>query len=119
MTGGVVLVLGRAGRNFGAGMSGGVAFVLDDDGGFAGRCNMGMIAVEPLVDKGDLALVAGLLEEHVERTSSVRASDLLAAWPRSAPRFRKVIPTEYRRILDAAKAAAETQEAPVRRQAVT
>jgi glutamate synthase domain-containing protein 3 len=79
---------------------------------------MGMIALEPLGDADDLPLVFDLLEEHVARTSSVRAGELLAAWPRSARRFRKVIPTEYRRILEESKAA-KAEDAPVLRTAVT
>jgi glutamate synthase domain-containing protein 3 len=106
MTGGTVVVIGSAGRNFGAGMSGGVAFVLDEDGGFASRCNMGMIEIEELSDPEDQALVHALLSEHVERTESVRGAELLRAWPMSARRFRKVIPTDYRRILAEKRLAA-------------
>jgi glutamate synthase (NADPH/NADH) large chain len=99
MTGGTIVVIGRAGRNFGAGMSGGIAFVLDDDTTFASRCNKGMVEIEDLADAEDQALVRTLLEEHVTRTSSVRAQDLLKSWPLAVRRFRKVIPTEYRRVL--------------------
>ncbi|MCW5833750.1 MAG: glutamate synthase large subunit [Labilithrix sp.] len=106
MTGGAVVVIGPAGRNFGAGMSGGVAFVLDDDGVFESRCNMGMIEIEALADPDDQALVRALLEEHVERTASVRGGELLRSWPMAARRFRKVIPTEYRRVLAETRVAA-------------
>ncbi|MBX3225814.1 MAG: glutamate synthase large subunit [Labilithrix sp.] len=103
MTGGVVVVLGPSGRNFGAGMSGGVAFVSDEDGSFAARCNKGMVEIEDLKDADDLELVKKLLEEHVHRTSSVRALAVLASWPMSARRMRKVIPIEYKKVLEAQK----------------
>jgi glutamate synthase (NADPH/NADH) large chain len=106
MTGGVVLVIGTAGRNFGAGMSGGIAFVLDDDATFETRCNRAMVEIEELADPEDQALVRELLVEHVERTESVRAAELLKAWPMSIRRFRKVIPTEYRRVLAEKRLAA-------------
>jgi glutamate synthase (NADPH/NADH) large chain len=98
MTGGVVLVLGPTGRNFGAGMSGGLAFVLDEDGAFASRCNLGMIGVEAL-DADDETRVRALVEEHVARTGSARGAALLAAWADARARFKKVIPTEYKRVL--------------------
>jgi len=106
MTGGTIIVIGQAGRNFGAGMSGGIAYVLDDDDGFRARCNPGMVEVEDLTEPDDQAVVKGLLEEHVVRTGSLRAKELLRAWPMAARRFRKVIPTEYRRVLAETRLAA-------------
>jgi glutamate synthase (NADPH/NADH) large chain len=106
MTGGVVVVLGPTGRNFGAGMSGGLAFVYDEDGAFASRCNMGMIGVEPVHDLDDEARVRALVEEHVARTGSVRGNDLLARWSEVRGRFKKVIPTEYKRVLEAQRQTA-------------
>ena len=79
MTGGHVVVLGRTGRNFAAGMSGGIAYVLDEDGGFSGRCNHELVDLEEL-DAADDALVRSLVEEHLERTGSVVAERVLAAW---------------------------------------
>jgi glutamate synthase (NADPH/NADH) large chain len=111
MTGGKVVIIGLAGRNFGAGMSGGTAFVLDDAGTFPSRCNMGMVEIEELADPEDEALVRGLLEEHVLRTASVRAEQLLSSWQLSVRRFRKVIPVEYRRALAASRTAARTAPA--------
>ncbi len=105
MTGGVVLVLGPTGRNFGAGMSGGLAYVLDEDGAFASRCNMGMIGVEGL-EPDDEGRVFALIEEHVARTKSVRGADLLARWASVRTRFKKVIPTEYKRVLEQQRLAA-------------
>jgi glutamate synthase (NADPH) large chain len=98
MTGGTVVVLGSVGRNFGAGMSGGVAYMVDDDAALPTRCNLGMIEIEAL-DADDEAVLHGLLVEHVALTESVRGAEILAAWPASAARFKKVIPTEYRKVL--------------------
>jgi len=114
MTGGTVVVLGPTGRNFGAGMSGGLAFVLDESGTFASRCNMGMIAVEPLEDDEDEMRIRSLVEEHLARTGSPRARDLLAAWPKMRALFKKVIPSEYRKVLerDRARHAANGAPAP-------
>src|SRR5581483_12437355 len=98
MTGGVAVVLGPTGRNFAAGMSGGIAYVLDLDGGFAGRCNRELVALEPLEDE-DAELVRGLAEEHLERTGSAVAARVLADWEAARERFVKVIPHDYRRAL--------------------
>jgi glutamate synthase (NADPH/NADH) large chain len=106
MTGGRVVVIGGTGRNFGAGMSGGVAYVLDVDGQFASRCNMEMIGLEALDEPEDLDLVRGLLERHVEYTGSTVAAGLLSDWATSATRFVKVMPKEYRRVLDERRQAA-------------
>jgi glutamate synthase (ferredoxin) len=100
MTGGRVLVLGRSGRNFAAGMSGGIAYVYDVDGDFASRCNMGMVALEPLDDSEDLDLVHGLMERHREYTGSTVAAELLGQWPAIAQKFVKVMPLDYRRVLE-------------------
>jgi glutamate synthase (NADPH) large chain len=105
MTGGVVVVLGITGRNFGAGMSGGLAFVLDEDGAFRSRCNKGMIEIEELAEADD-ALLRELVTEHAERTGSARAHELLADWPLRSRRFRKVVPTEYKRVLEEQKRVA-------------
>jgi glutamate synthase (ferredoxin) len=107
MTGGRVLVLGRTGRNFAAGMSGGVAYAFDVDGLFERRCNREMVDVDPL-DETDAAFVQALLERHVEFTSSALAARLLGEWRSVAGRFLKVMPRDYKRVLAAeAKAAAE------------
>ncbi len=111
MTGGTVVILGRTGRNFGAGMSGGLAYVLDVDKRFAARCNLETIELVPLTDKDGL-VVRELLREHVERTGSPQAKVILADWPEHAPRFVKVFPSEYRRILSDA-AAPETAGIPI------
>jgi glutamate synthase (NADPH/NADH) large chain len=100
MTGGRVVVLGRTGRNFAAGMSGGIAYVLDQDGRFRSRCNLGLVELEALSGE-DSALVAGLLEEHAQLTGSQRARELLGAWEQTLSQFVKVVPVEYRRVLEA------------------
>ena len=89
MTGGTVVVLGPAGRNFGAGMSSGVAYVLDEDGLFATRCNGEMVAVTDL-DAADEAQLHALIHEHAARTASERALTLLEDWATNRRRFRKV-----------------------------
>jgi len=96
MTGGQVVVLGPTGRNFAAGMSGGIAYVLDEDGTFAGRCNPQLVGLEAL-DEDDETIVVGLVEEHAERTGSPVAARLLADW--NPTRFVKVIPHDYKRAL--------------------
>jgi glutamate synthase (ferredoxin) len=110
MTGGRVVVLGRTGRNFAAGMSGGIAYVLDTDGDFRSRCNLGMVDLEPLLPK-DTALVKSLVERHVEHTRSEYAQDLLDRWAVVLPTFVKVMPRDYRRVLAATShALAEGRE---------
>ena len=100
MTGGRVLVLGQTGRNFGAGMSGGIAYAYDEAGDFATHCNMGMVYLEPLDDLEELDLVRGLMERHLEYTGSTVAANLLSQWPKIAERFVKVMPRDYRRVLE-------------------
>jgi glutamate synthase (ferredoxin) len=115
MTGGRVVVLGHAGRNFGAGMSGGVAYVLDADGSFARRCNKAMVDLERLDDPDnaeEAALVMALVGRHVELTGSSLGARILGDWDRQAPRFVKVMPRDYKRVLKAqARAAAVGRDA--------
>ncbi|MEP6870468.1 MAG: glutamate synthase large subunit [Anaerolineaceae bacterium] len=113
MTGGRVVVIGRTGRNFGAGMSGGVAFVYDEDGDFDSRCNQQMVGLEPLEEAEDLELVRGLLERHLEYTESSVAARILNGWPKAAAKFVKVMPTEYRRVLAEQRWAAAEPSAAV------
>jgi glutamate synthase domain-containing protein 3 len=98
MTGGRVICIGLTGRNFGAGMSGGYAFVLDEDGKFTTRCNMGMVELEELSTE-DAVYVAEMLEEHIRLTGSKKASRLLNDWENTLRAFVKVVPTEYRRVM--------------------
>jgi glutamate synthase domain-containing protein 3 len=107
MTGGRVVVLGRTGRNFAAGMSGGVAYVYDVDRQFDSRCNSELVDLEELTDE-DAIEVKGLIAEHTARTGSLVGRNALASWDRAArERFIKVMPRDYRRALqERAQAAA-------------
>jgi glutamate synthase domain-containing protein 2/glutamate synthase domain-containing protein 1/glutamate synthase domain-containing protein 3 len=99
MTGGAVVVLGRTGRNFGAGMSGGIAYVLDEDGTFAERCNRELVGLEPLaVD--DASIVRELVHEHARRTGSALAGRILDDWQRAQLQFVKVMPHDYRAAIE-------------------
>ena len=109
MTGGTVVVLGRTGRNFGAGMSGGVAYVLDVDGHFARRCNREMVELSEVRAGEDVDALRTLIAEHASLTGSAQAARLLADWPAAAARFVMVMPVEYRRAL-AARATPPAQE---------
>ncbi len=104
MTGGRVVVLGPTGRNFAAGMSGGIAYVLDEEDRFAGRCNMGMVDFEE-ISEADAAELRALIAEHEQRTDSPVARRVLERFEELLPRFVKVMPTDYRRVLDAQAAA--------------
>jgi glutamate synthase (NADPH/NADH) large chain len=138
MTGGVVVVLGKTGRNFAAGMSGGVAYVLDEAGDFEKLCNLAMVELEPvLTDEAANALYFGhagdlethgrvdvmsdmtrfdaerlryLIGNHARYTGSRRAADILASWSDYVPKFRKVMPVEYRRALAELKAQEEAEK---------
>jgi glutamate synthase domain-containing protein 2/glutamate synthase domain-containing protein 1/glutamate synthase domain-containing protein 3 len=100
MTGGVVAVLGRTGRNFAAGMSGGIAYVLDEDGSFETRCNPQLVSLETLEDD-DAATLRALIAEHELRTGSPVAARLLVDWETTRAAFVKVMPNDYRRALEA------------------
>jgi glutamate synthase (NADPH/NADH) large chain len=139
MTGGVVVVLGPTGRNFAAGMSGGIAYVLDEDGTFEQRCNLAMVELEPVIEEEEIsARVYGhandleahgrvdvsddmtrydaerlriLITRHARFTGSKRAAEILANWNTWCPKFRKVMPVEYRRALaEMAKASLQAAE---------
>ncbi|KAK7580461.1 hypothetical protein V9T40_001090 [Parthenolecanium corni] len=99
MTGGCTVILGLTGRNFAAGMSGGIAYVLDIDGSFNKKCNKEMVELLPLKDESDLKYVRELLIEFKEKTGSIIAAELLNDWPASTSKFVKVFPYEYQRAL--------------------
>jgi len=139
MTGGVVVVLGPTGRNFAAGMSGGIAYVLDDDGTFASRCNLAMVELEPMPEEEELnariyhhardleahglvgvmsdlsqfdaARLYLLISRHAHFTGSTVAAKILGDWRAWYPKFRKVMPVEYRRALNELKAEAQAMQA--------
>jgi glutamate synthase (ferredoxin) len=100
MTGGRVVVLGATGRNFGAGMSGGIAYVLDEAGDFATRCNREMVELERM-DPGEAEDVKAMIQRHADATGSSRAHAVLAHWDETAPQFVKVMPRDYKRMLRA------------------
>jgi glutamate synthase domain-containing protein 3 len=106
MTGGSVLVIGRTGRNFAAGMSGGLAYVLNEDGAFESRCNLSMVELEKLESAEDVRRVKDLLEAHVRHTDSVKARAILSNWEKERVRFVKVIPTDYKRVIAERRARA-------------
>ena len=139
MTGGVVVVLGPTGRNFAAGMSGGIAYVLDGDGTFASRCNLAMVELEPMpeeeevsarryhhardleahglvevmadMSRFDAARLYLLIARHAHFTHSTVAANILSEWSTWYPKFRKVMPTEYRRALNELKAQTAAMQA--------
>jgi len=99
MTGGRVVVLGPTGRNFAAGMSGGVAYVLDEQGRFARDVNLQMVGIGKLEQPAEIAEVRAMIERHLAWTQSARARQILAAWDQMVPRFVKVLPKDYQRML--------------------
>ncbi|MBI2171089.1 MAG: glutamate synthase large subunit [Chloroflexi bacterium] len=99
MTGGMVVVLGGTGRNFAAGMSGGVAYVLDEDGHFVDRCNTGMVDLEAVEEPEDQLALRQMIEWHVRYTRSDRGQKILDQWRALLPKFVKVMPRDYRRVL--------------------
>ncbi len=106
MTGGRVVVLGKTGRNFAAGMSGGVAYVLNEQGNFDYYCNMGMVELSLVDNSDDSKELKSLIEKHFANTGSDMAKKILNAWSEFLPKFIKVIPYEYKKVLEEQKLAA-------------
>ena len=115
MTGGRVVILGRTGRNFAAGMSGGVAYVhAPDRDAFRINCNLGLVALEDVIDEEDIAELRGLIERHHNETESPVAADLLDRWDECLAEFVKVMPTDYKRVIqERQRAERELPEAVV------
>ena len=107
MTGGRAVVLGPTGRNFGAGMSGGIAFVYDPDDTFFRRLNAEMVDLEAL-DTDDADWLRATLRSHAQATGSTVAATLLDRWHSEVRRFKKVMPRDYKRVLEAARIAEES-----------
>ncbi|PIQ96052.1 MAG: glutamate synthase large subunit [Nitrospinae bacterium CG11_big_fil_rev_8_21_14_0_20_56_8] len=107
MTGGVAVILGPTGRNFAAGMSGGIAYVLDRDGQFDIHCNKGMVDLIPVEEDDDITTLKSLVEEHFQLTQSSVARKVLEEWDAMLPRFVKVYPRDYRRVIEERKRALE------------
>ncbi|MDP4184769.1 MAG: glutamate synthase large subunit [Bacteroidota bacterium] len=100
MTGGRVAVLGKTGRNFAAGMSGGIAYVLDVDGNFDYFCNKGLVELSSVEDKSDIHELQNMINQHMLHTHSTLASKILTNWDEYLPRFVKIIPFEYKKVLE-------------------
>jgi glutamate synthase (ferredoxin) len=100
MTGGRVVVIGPTGRNFAAGMSGGIAYVLDEAQDFPRRCNQQMVALERLQDPREIQQIRQMIQRHAQYTRSQRAFQILALWEEMAPKFVKVMPKDYKRMLE-------------------
>jgi len=109
MTGGRVVVLGPTGRNFAAGMSGGEAYVLDEAGNFPSLCNQEMVDLEKVETEADQVILRLLLEEHRQRTGSTNAARVLDNWDAMLPKFVKVMPRDYKRVLAERRARAERE----------
>ncbi len=103
MTGGRVVVLGKTGKNFAAGMSGGIAYVLDRDENFDYFCNKGLVELLPVEDKSDIIELQSLISNHLLYTQSVLAAKILTNWEEYLPKFIKVIPFEYKKVLEEQK----------------
>ena len=108
MTGGRILVLGGTGRNFAAGMSGGIAYVLDMNQDFESKINTEMVEISGIEDPSEIAFVRGLVEDHHHYTGSELAARILLDFNRALPRFIKVLPTDYKRVMAEEAAKAET-----------
>jgi glutamate synthase (NADPH) large chain len=113
MTGGIVVVLGKTGRNFAAGMSGGFAYILDEDRKFHRRCNSGMVDLEQIVEPEELATLKGLIQNHLTHTGSPTAKAILGDWDNKRKLFVKVFPHEYRRVLLERAAKEKSGKQPV------
>jgi glutamate synthase domain-containing protein 3 len=102
MTGGKAVILGPTGRNFGAGMSGGIAYIFDDKGDFEKKCNNETFELEPLLEE-DLSDLKGLIQKHNKYTESTVAETILKNWENASKKFVKVMPTDYKRVLNEMK----------------
>jgi len=103
MTGGRVVILGPTGKNFAAGMSGGIAYVLDENGDFRTKVNPEMVKTFGLDDEEEIALVKAMVKKHADYTNSDRAAKVLTEWDAMAPKFVKVYPNDYRRVIETQK----------------
>jgi glutamate synthase (NADPH/NADH) large chain len=118
MTGGRVAVIGKTGRNFAAGMSGGIAYVLDEVGNFDYYCNQGLVELGKVEDAADIQELQAMLQNHLMHTNSTKAQEILVNWNQYLPKFVKVIPFEYKKVMEEQKVKAlekkllETEDAP-------
>ena len=114
MTGGVVVILGSTGRNFGAGMSGGIAFVYDENGDFESRFNSGLADLEVVAEIEDTNVLRDMIENHEKLTGSKQAGMILGDWQESISKFKKVMPRDYKRVLEAKSNKEDTELEEVR-----
>jgi len=105
MTGGRVVVLGQAGRNFAAGMSGGIAYLVDDTRASGKCCNLGMVSLTALEDQTEIEFVKDMIFRHAEQTGSRRATEILLAWDQFIAKIVRVLPNDYARALEEAAVA--------------
>ena len=110
MTGGRIVVLGDTGRNFGAGMSGGIAYIYDPEGEFPEKCNQGMVGLEKVVGATEKDLLRSYIQEHHKLTNSSIAYDLLETWDSSVRKFVKVMPHDYKKVLEDLRAAGRSED---------
>lgn len=103
MTGGIVAVLGATGRNFAAGMSGGIAYVLDEKGDFDYFCNMEMVELSLVEDISDVNELKSIISKHHQYTNSRLAKKILENWEEFVVKFKKVVPIEYKKVLEEKK----------------
>jgi glutamate synthase domain-containing protein 3 len=103
MTGGRVVILGKTGRNFAAGMSGGIAYVLDEEGDFHKRCNMELVGLEKLEDADEMESLWKLIQRYQSYAKCTRAGKILNEWQHYVPKFVKVMPQDYKRVLTSLK----------------
>lgn len=103
MTGGTIVVIGETGRNFAAGMSGGVAYVFDQDDSFNKKCNTGMVEIEELTDTEDISALYSLINDHLDSTGSIKANEIICNWDTSVKKFKKVISPAYKSILQSTR----------------
>ena len=103
MTGGKVVILGKTGRNFGAGMSGGIAYVLDTDGDFPYYCNQDLVELSAISDYEDVKELQKIISSHLSYTKSTIAEEVLVKWDEYLPKFVKVLPLEYKKVLNEKK----------------
>jgi glutamate synthase (ferredoxin) len=115
MTGGKVIILGNIGRNFAAGMSGGIAYILDSDNNSEMNINLEMVETERVTDEKEIHELQGMIKEHVRKTDSAKAKEILVYWEEMLPKFIKVIPTDFKKITEsideALKQGADNDEA--------
>ncbi len=109
MTGGRIVIIGATGKNFAAGMSGGIAYVLDENERFTDLCNPEMVNLSAIEDEAETEFVRHLIFRHFEYTKSLRAEEILTDWEKFQPKFKRVIPTEYERVISEQKREAEAK----------